>query len=1024
MELDYGYYYKADRYEMFNHIDAIVLHHNESAIVKVHISNKFLKIKSGEEITVHNKPTSETTAILDPMQNSSVLLPGIQQMELDDNQYVDESGLKIIPNTTLYWYKIQACQPNPTPNPNSTKSASKIMNVLVEGVIRTYASLNKVKIRNEADLVQFANQKNQYLLRILYTKFVLQDFHAFTKKYLKFNNVIIFNRFGNVYYKHLPKESKLCSYFYYDNIKREVKYIHYLPAFFKAKNAQKQKFCLKCLQWRSDNHKCVIKNVKSQSTETMKKSHKPQQLMDIVVYADFESITTNPHQLSGYSFLAIDNNQEIIDYGTYHKLQQPDLIKSFMESMFVISKNYQDITCKPTKNCTICNNEVKEDVVLGKNFINGKSGSHHQKCWEKPENALHVFFHNFRGYDSHLLIGDLISDYNIKYLNGKTFEKMDVIQLEKSSHERVVFKDSLNFLSASLDACVKSCNEFKFSSTQEKGAFPYEWFDSFSKLNDTQLPSDLDSWKNNLNNKSVPREEYEKALKVWQQQEFENFGDYHNYYMSLDTALLADVFESFRRAVFDEYKVDCITFQGAPSLTWYLATVNEDDFKIITDKDVYIDFTQNIRGGVSQAMVRYAIADPSKESIVFLDVNSLYSYCMTFPLPTKFIRKIEGPEIDKVLSNDFDPFDDEQQCCYVFCVDIEYPKHLHDRDWAFPLCPHKHDARLCTTFLKKEKILLHQKTLEFYTRQGLEVTNIHYIYEFEQKKLLNNYVSENIRKRRETNSPVYKNLYKLLNNSLYGKTCENVFKYHSFKQETNVQQANGKKNPYLATCKDFIFYGNNVLVEKDLVDVTLTKPIQLGFTILELAKLQIYQFIAALQNQFGDTVTPMYTDTDSLMLHCKFPNGYETLYKNKQLRQFLDFSTFDYGNKDSAKQSGLWSPELDGDEIIEYVGLRAKTYAYKTLKGKQVMKNKGVPSNALSKESDNPIDFDDYKRILNEGDVMKASFYKIKSKHHELTTEQMDKIALNSMDEKRIILKPLHISVPFGYEGQKFKEFF
>nr|QTE03841.1 MAG: PolB [Periparus ater parvoviridae sp.] len=236
-------------------------------------------------------------------------------------------------------------------------------------------------------------------------------------------------------------------------------------------------------------------------------------------------------------------------------------------------------------------------------------------------------------------------------------------------------------------------------------------------------------------------------------------------------------------------------------------------------------------------------------------------------------------------------------------------------------------------------------------------------------------------------------------------------------------------NPGLHDAFNIIPYGKNFLVEKPVEKVCLNKPIQIGFAILEFAKREIYRFLAAIQDYFEDAVIPVYTDTDSLLFWCDFDKPWEKFY-NSPLLPYLDFEKvpphWNVRTHDTDKQSGLWSPEAGGKEIVEYVGLRAKCYCYRFRDNETVIKNKGVPKSAMVEQYDETprekITIEHYKKALFEGEIFKVSQYAIRSFKHEVITQKQYKVGISGNDLKRTVTANRAIALPFGYRGTKFAD--
>ena len=111
----------------------------------------------------------------------------------------------------------------------------------------------------------------------------------------------------------------------------------------------------------------------------------------------------------------------------------------------------------------------------------------------------------------------------------------------------------------------------------------------------------------------------------------------------------------------------------------------------------------------------------------------------------------------------------------------------------------------------------------------------------------------------------------------------------------------------------------------------------------------------------------------------------------------------------------LMKDELGGGIITEFVALRPKTYSYMTDEFIEMKKAKGTKNCVRYQEM---LKFEDYKKCLFDNKPMLKSQQKFKSENHEVYTESINKIALSSNDDKRILDLDGIMSYPYGYCGE------
>ena len=154
----------------------------------------------------------------------------------------------------------------------------------------------------------------------------------------------------------------------------------------------------------------------------------------------------------------------------------------------------------------------------------------------------------------------------------------------------------------------KDYSELQYDLLARKGVYPYEYVNSWDRFNETQLPP-ISAFYSNLNMSSISEEDYQHAQRVWKEFGIRDLGDYHDLYLRTDVVLLANVFEAFRDTCLNHYKLDPAHFYTSPGLAWR-ACLKRTGIKLelLTDPDMLLMFERGIRGGITQAVHKYASA--------------------------------------------------------------------------------------------------------------------------------------------------------------------------------------------------------------------------------------------------------------------------------------------------------------------------------------------------------------------------------------------------------------------------------
>jgi hypothetical protein len=630
-------------------------------------------------------------------------------------------------------------------------------------------------------------------------------------------------------------------------------------------------------------------------------------------------------------------------------------------------------------------------------------------------------------------------------------EKTDAINCIPNNMEKYMtfslgqlqFIDSLQFMNSSLDKLVANLQTENLAITSQshtdtelvlprrKGVYPYEYVGSFERFDEARLPPKK-AFYSQLSREHITDADYQHAQRVWEAFGCKTFGDYHDIYLRTDVLLLADVLETFRNTSMKHYGLDPAHYYTAPGMSWdALLKKTRVNLEPLTDIDMHLFFEKGLHGGISMVSHRHVKAnnpqveghDPEKPTswIKYDDVNNLYGWAMNQMLPVDGFKWASGLQISEVLAAP-----DDAPEGYVLEVDLEYPKHLHDSHSDYPLAPEAMSVpeswisdyqralvnelggkftdcvKLVPNLHNKERYVLHYRNLKLCHSLGLKVTKIHRAVRFQQEAWMAPYIQLNITLRAKASSEFEKDFFKLMNNSVFGKTMENL------RKRIRVDVVRGDENNRMrrlvadpAYILHKIFSGDLAAVHSVKSTLKLNRPIYVGQAILDISKYRMYDFwYNHLKRIYGEKAQLLYTDTDSLLYKVETENVYEDMRRHAEEYDFSDYPKdhpcYSVENK---KVVGKFKDECLGHPIAEFVDLRPKMYSILEACGSNIRKAKGVSKAVVKKD----LRHDMYKECLAERKEFRHIQTAIRSHGHQIGVYEQNKTSLSPLDTEKLI---------------------
>ena len=623
-------------------------------------------------------------------------------------------------------------------------------------------------------------------------------------------------------------------------------------------------------------------------------------------------------------------------------------------------------------------------------------------------------------YDNSIIlksICDLFKNDVTLNVIGNSCESFKMIDFKfKKIKYSLKLLDMCNFIKGSLNDLSKNLNDKNKIITKEhfkellneKTCFPYE-FITKENIYNKELPS-IENFYSSLKLDNISDEDYDKTLDIYKKLNCKNIKEYLDIYLKLDICLQVDIFNVFRKCIWDKFEIDCSKYITSCSLSLDLMLKYTGvKIELIRDISIFDFVNSSILGGVCIASQN--IEDDKDGIISSCDVASLYPYIMSKKLPIRNYKFVKYFNRNRYLDSDYS--------CLLNCEVYTTNKVKNDSMLKqFPALISKTSIKyndlsefqrknLKENYKSSEKLISHLRydkncylsfdMYEMMISLGYKI-NVKKILEYKHSNFMKPYIDFLFEKKsyyKKNGDIGMSNTFKILANSLFGvmmTRCENFKDFKIVTKESQVDKQIKKPN---FSCRNIINENLSIL-EMEKTSVVYRYPILIGSVILQNSKVHMFNYLYKIYPKLFGNYKVLYMDTDSIYakLNISHDRYLNILGENEDL----------FG-----KNIGMMEPECLDNPIKEFITLSSKCYSYicenDIENNKNKLKNNIVHSKGISNSYKNKyIDHVLFKKTLIENmKPNKISFNNISVKNQQIKTNVIVKNNIEFLNDKRYI---------------------